>query len=433
MSPTKKNSSSQEELPSTPTVTTTIDNDSSKASVTLYNFGYAPKEVIEKFQSFCINYPTLTAAIHNLLLMDKNLKYKYRFLTSSVTYQMLARPTVKDDTQVLKNAILKLHKYAKDGRYKSVSDAIEELLMSSSKQDPPSSVESNNSTQFTMDWQVKKSLEVVVEAVYTKILDNLYLSNQQEANKQNMQPVRSPSIRPSYSPLIIPQTTKVHQVPMNDRSRFLSVRGASNQQRFAIPIGPAVTASVKQPIQPRFPIQKIPFSTSANIRSSLAKQPLPVLPNTQKKEDSKKRSALSSTPQLQEVKKARVEPETKKKEERKEVRPAQRNSSARTDEVISLLEDDDDVEEEEEEETDSTETISVKSEIVEKRPLLNPICLQSKNKIPPKNRQNELALLIQADIKGEPKKKELLEDCGLISKDVISKYQEKYPYFNKLR
>jgi len=431
MSPTKKNSSSQEELPSTPTVTTTIDNDSSKASVTLYNFGYAPKEVIEKFQSFCINYPTLTAAIHNLLLMDKNLKYKYRFLTSSVTYQMLARPTVKDDTQVLKNAILKLHKYAKDGRYKSVSDAIEELLMSSSKQDPPSPVESNNSTQFTMDWQVKKSLEVVVEAVYTKILDNLYLSNQQEANKQNIQPVRSPSIRPSYSPLIIPQSTKVHQVPMNDRSRFLSVQGASNQQRFAIPIGPAVTASIKQPIQPRFPIQKIPFSTTANIRSSLAKRPLQVLPNTLKKEDSKKRSASSSTPQLQEVKKARVDLETKKKEERdgREVRPAQKKLPARPEEVISLLEDDDDIEEE----TDSTETVSVKSEIVEKRPLLNPMCLHSKSKIPPKNRQNELALLIQADIKGDSKKTELLEDCGLISKDVIKKYQEKYPFFNKLR
>lgn len=425
MSPTKKNSSSQEELPSTPTVTTTIENDNSKASVTLYNFGYAPKEVIERFQSFCINYPTLTAAIHNLLLMDKNLKYKYRFLTSSVTYQMLARPTVKDDTQVLKNAILKLHKYAKDGRYKSVSDAIEELLMSSPKPDQLNTIEPNNSTQFTMDWQVKKSLEVVVEAVYSKILDNLYTSNQQETNKQNMQSVRSPSIRPNYSQLILPQNTKVHQIPMNDRNRFLTVRGPSNQQRFAIPIGPAVTASVKQPVQPRYPIQKFPFTTTANVRNSVVKQPLPIIPDVKKQDDSKKRSALPSTQQIQEVKKAKLELETNKEEEKESraARLAKRNSAAKPEEVISLLEDDD----------EETDTISAKSEVAEVKPLLNPICLHLKNKNQPKNRQDELAKLIQADIKGDIKKKALLEDCGLISKTVITKYQEKYPLLNKLR
>lgn len=106
------------------------DDAKRKPPVTLYNFGYAPKDVIEKFQQFCIYFPTLTAAIENLLQRDEKLTYKYRFISSSVTYQMLARPTVKDDPAAIKSAILKLHKYAKDGRYKSVSDSIEELLMS---------------------------------------------------------------------------------------------------------------------------------------------------------------------------------------------------------------------------------------------------------------------------------------------------------------
>lgn len=101
-----------------------------KSPVTLYNFGYAPKPVIEKFQSFCFNYSTLTEAITNLMRRKSLLKYKYNYISSNVTFQMLARPTSLDDTGAIRNALLALHKFTKDGHYKSVADAIEELLLS---------------------------------------------------------------------------------------------------------------------------------------------------------------------------------------------------------------------------------------------------------------------------------------------------------------
>ena len=95
---------------------------------TLYNFGYAPKEVIEKFQFFCYQHSTLSNAIESLLQRDEFLKYKYRFISSPVTYQMLARPTIYDKPQSVRSAMLSLHKYMKQSKYKSVADAIEELL-----------------------------------------------------------------------------------------------------------------------------------------------------------------------------------------------------------------------------------------------------------------------------------------------------------------
>ena len=95
---------------------------------TLYNFGYAPKEVIERFQCFCYQYPSLTEAIQSLLERDKLLKTKYRFMTPAVTYQMLAKPTSYDEPNSVRLAMVSLHKYMKQGRYKSVADAIEELL-----------------------------------------------------------------------------------------------------------------------------------------------------------------------------------------------------------------------------------------------------------------------------------------------------------------
>ena len=101
-----------------------------KGPVTLYNFGYAPKVVIEKFQSFCFNYSTLTEAIINLMKRKRLLIYKYNYISSSVTFQMLARPTSLDETGAIRNALLALHKFTKDGHYKSVADAIEELLLS---------------------------------------------------------------------------------------------------------------------------------------------------------------------------------------------------------------------------------------------------------------------------------------------------------------
>ena len=100
-------------------------------SVKPYNFGYTPLEVIKKFQDFVLKFATLTDAINELLLLDRNLKSNYQFIKVSVTYRMLTGPTVTDDTEELKQAILKLHKYSRDKGYKTVSNAIEELIISS--------------------------------------------------------------------------------------------------------------------------------------------------------------------------------------------------------------------------------------------------------------------------------------------------------------
>ena len=51
----------------------------------------------------------------------------------------------------------------------------------------------------------------------------------------------------------------------------------------------------------------------------------------------------------------------------------------------------------------------------------------------PKNRQEELMELIEEDVKGSAEKKDLLEDCGLVSKFVVKKYQKTYPVQNKFR
>nr|CAB3262643.1 uncharacterized protein LOC100181269 [Phallusia mammillata] len=105
------------------------ENDPSH-STTLYNFGYAPVEVIERFQWFCFKYSTLAEAIDALLERDKFLIHKYRFMTPPVLYQMMAKPTENDLQVVIKKSMMTLHKYTKEGRYKSVADAIEELLIS---------------------------------------------------------------------------------------------------------------------------------------------------------------------------------------------------------------------------------------------------------------------------------------------------------------
>jgi len=148
-----------------------------KCPVTLYNFGYAPKNVIEKFQDFCIHYPTLTSAIENLLKRDMLLSKKYKFVTSQVTYQMLARPTAKDDPTAIKASIMKLHKYAKDGRYKSVADSIEELLMSPHQTKPTNEANCScfkatsclNGSKVISSPQAQ-ALESIADAVYKRLI-----------------------------------------------------------------------------------------------------------------------------------------------------------------------------------------------------------------------------------------------------------------------
>ena len=101
------------------------------AEVITFILGCAPEVVCIKFQEFCSNFTSLTYAVNSLLEMNKNLVNKYGFLPLRDDTPILVRPTTTDDPQELRNVIIKLHECDKKAKNKSVSAAIEELLMSS--------------------------------------------------------------------------------------------------------------------------------------------------------------------------------------------------------------------------------------------------------------------------------------------------------------
>ena len=142
-------------------------NDSG-SDTTLYNFGYATKEVIEKFQHFCYQYSTLTEAIQSLLKRDKLLKYKYRFKSSPVTYQMLAKPTVYDQPNLVKSSMCLLNKYMKQNRYKSVADAVEELLFAIEEHKNTCNVGVNTAEDFDYNYT---SISMIEQEALSKIAD----------------------------------------------------------------------------------------------------------------------------------------------------------------------------------------------------------------------------------------------------------------------
>lgn len=166
-------------------------------SSTLYNFGFAPVEIIERFQWFCFKYSTLADAIDALLDRDRFLFNKYRFMTPPVLYQMLAKPTDNDSPLVVKKAMMSLHKYTKEGRYKSVADAIEELLISPESLDSYpyftySSCDCSNnglSCSHTMITPAEEeALEKIADALFKKII----LMAPATAKKNKQKKVTSP-------------------------------------------------------------------------------------------------------------------------------------------------------------------------------------------------------------------------------------------------
>ena len=189
-----------------------------KAPVTLYNFGYAPKKVIEKFQSFCFSYSTLTEAITNLMKRKSLLKYKYNFISSSTTFQMLARPTSHDDTSAIRNALLALHKFTKDGHYKSVADAIEELLLSPkswtcqkslisvSTQTPPLTVFErdggiNNNLNYARVTPAEEiALDKIADAVLNKLQDKMLSSSKKSYKARKHKLPTNDDGSPVFSP-----------------------------------------------------------------------------------------------------------------------------------------------------------------------------------------------------------------------------------------
>jgi len=195
---------------------------------TLYNFGYAPKEVIEKFQCFCYQYSSLSEAIQSLLQRDKLLKIKYRFLTPPVTYQMLAKPTIHDQPNSVRLAMVSLHKYMKQGRYKSVADAIEELLFgvdcSTTK---TKSVGVNTSGKFKSDSEFMMISDAEHEAL-CKIADVLMqkLQERSKPHKVTKHVKKMPKMEHNR-PVAINNFSTIEEPKSSSPKNKLKVRNAS--------------------------------------------------------------------------------------------------------------------------------------------------------------------------------------------------------------
>ncbi|CAK8692247.1 uncharacterized protein LOC143462587 [Clavelina lepadiformis] len=189
-------------------------------AATLYNFGYTAKEVIEKFQLFCYNYSTLGDAIYALLKRDKLLKKKYRFITTPVTYQMLARPTLQDRPSAVRSAMLAMHKYTKDGRYKSVADAIEELLFGPEAKKMASvgmnttmhGDETSSGFQYTM-------LSDVEQEALCKIADVVFVRLSTMENEKTRRSKKPTTSKKSNSP-----SGKVHTSPSSKSDNFVAAQ-----------------------------------------------------------------------------------------------------------------------------------------------------------------------------------------------------------------
>lgn len=130
---------------------------------------------------------------------------------------MLARPTVKDDPATIKQAILKLHKYAKDGRYKSVSDSIEELLMST----PNSCACSTKKPIMTTGIKLseKEALEKISEAVYNKLIKNAVAKQPQPNRPLGIFSTTVPGV---FSTKVIPPNTNLTPAQHTMHNRIIS-------------------------------------------------------------------------------------------------------------------------------------------------------------------------------------------------------------------
>ena len=93
------------------------------------SFGYAPKEVIDRFGSFCSKYATTASAIDGLLELKKNLKYMYEFLCDSVTCEMLLKLPSNENIRRLREAVYSLCEHTASMRYDDFNSSIEEIAM----------------------------------------------------------------------------------------------------------------------------------------------------------------------------------------------------------------------------------------------------------------------------------------------------------------
>ena len=367
------------------------ENVHSSRKFPIFYLGDAPEVVGRKFQDFCSNFDKLTDAVNSLLEMDNDLVNKYRFLPLPDDTPIHVQSTSLDDPQEVREAMIKLNKYAKKGKYKSVSNAIEELLMSYPRSNDPSVVEANNSSEFTIDSEVKQSLEIVVEEVYNKLIENINLKHQREDNKLFNQ-----------SSSIVSQNYGEHQIPVINSRPSVPVR--SIQKNTVIPNKPAT--SVWKSGQ----IKIIPYATIA--KKPAMERPVLISGNINNNKVLK-RSYVESSQERQS--KAKLQKLDLTVEQPKESKAIEKEPI----EIVSLLD----------EEENAPLKLGIKQAVA--KPLLNTLFSHLENKDQPENRQEELTELIVEDVKGDEMKNLLLEDCALVSKCVVDKYQEKYK--NKFR
>lgn len=95
----------------------------------ILNFGYAPKEVIERFRNFYKRHCSLASALNELLKVGQRLTGRYEFLSVDKTHEMLVRIERHENVQQLQESIYSLCKYVDESPFDDVISVIEELVM----------------------------------------------------------------------------------------------------------------------------------------------------------------------------------------------------------------------------------------------------------------------------------------------------------------
>lgn len=143
--------------------------------IEVLDFGHAPLEVIEKFQTFCKDHSSLGEAIISLLNRECLLTRKYKFIGCAVTYQLLAEPTTNDSKSKLDIALKALQRFTRRGKYDSIANAIEELLISPDVRsshfvDKATWTDGNVGTNYT---ELSNNEQLVLEQIADALLNKL--------------------------------------------------------------------------------------------------------------------------------------------------------------------------------------------------------------------------------------------------------------------
>ena len=136
--------------------------------------GPAPKSVIQFFREFVKLFDDVADAINSLLRMRAKIRYKYKFVDNEPVSRAYLRLRTGDDPQKLNIALENLSRYAYFSKFKSASDAIEELLMSLLTQWEKKFEENK------LDPRVENFIEMYVKSVYRKKMESNMQVNKQQ-------------------------------------------------------------------------------------------------------------------------------------------------------------------------------------------------------------------------------------------------------------